>query len=89
MKSNSHGQKRSQDQNKRVCSFGYPTLCRIAETHRDQGGMLDWVNRLQAGGWRQENIENGFFGSLEFYLNAGGTDRGFIRDLLFEYVIYA
>ena len=35
MKSNSHGQQRSQDQNKRLCSFGYPALCRIAETDGD------------------------------------------------------
>jgi hypothetical protein len=35
MKSNSQGQQRSQDQNKRLCSFGYPALCRIAEPDRD------------------------------------------------------
>jgi hypothetical protein len=35
MKSNSHGQQRSQDQNKTLCSFGYPALCCIAETDGD------------------------------------------------------
>jgi hypothetical protein len=36
MKSNSHGQQRSQDQNKRLYSFGYPALCRVAERTETQ-----------------------------------------------------
>jgi hypothetical protein len=35
MKSNSHGQQRSQGQNQRLCSFDYPALCCITKTHRD------------------------------------------------------
>src|SRR5215467_5113364 len=36
MKSNGHGQQRSQGQNERVCSFGYPALCRIAKRTESQ-----------------------------------------------------
>ena len=53
MKSNSHGQQRSQDQNKRLCSFGYPALCRIAETHRDSD-----IRPPAAQGWERQSERN-------------------------------
>src|SRR5262245_59205265 len=46
MKSNSHGQQRSQDKNKRVCSFGYPSLRKIRVYYKKQ--ILDAIEKQLA-----------------------------------------
>ena len=77
MKSNSHGQQRSQDQNKRLCSFGYPALRRIAEATETQilGRQLLGLERLSGRNTARRHEPNRTRISSARWKVAPGTGR--------------
>jgi hypothetical protein len=52
----------------------------------DQGGLTFWSNRLAQPGETMSTIRADVFGSYEWFLQAGGTNAGFI-DQLYHYIM--
>ena len=53
---------------------------RVLGRSSDPNGRAMWVRKI-AGGYRLEDVAAGFYGSNEYYVKAGDTDRAYVQSL--------